>query len=252
MDVTAVIRRLRAEPLSPRVQPTYCVDVGESPMSRTASAPACTAARTSLESAPDMTRAASGEARVRAAACCKDGAGVNDCGGSGVDGLLSVGAQAAVPSSVTVTCQLAVRTEVELRPEAAAEVDDCAGASGAGSGPEQATPGGAYRVSPASAYPNPFAAGCSDSAAAAAEENSGALRFSGGANLGRDGGEAAGVGGAALVAHAAVAVESRKRCSAACSGCLNCVGIKVRAAGAPASCRLCSCESHVRQILRLR
>ena len=209
MEVTAVIRRLRAQPLSPRAQPTYAASA-EAPSSvgRTASAPVAGAHRAhpspglSLDPSPGWALGAPpGAARTAGAR-----AGGNGSGGSDAPGAAPAACGAAPPHASPALANpfaAALPAEPACPPEAAhgarAAGDGCSAGGcvgvGLGSCAEPREPSGGDRGAPAAA-------------AAAAGPAHGVAR-----------GE---------ISSASAAVESGwQPCSEACSGCLNCVGMKV-------------------------
>ena len=204
MDVTSVVRRLRAEPLSPRVQPTYAASAegARSPMGRTASAPVAGAHRgpasptAPSEPSPGWALGArAGMARVAAAHAGGSGGG-SGSGGSDAPGGKPEACVAAPPRA----------PQAFANPFAAAS-SPSEPACSLGAAARNAVAGG----------------GCvSAGSCVAPEAPSGGWPSGGDLRAALAQGACGGAGGASAVGEGA-----RQPCSAACSGCLNCVGIKV-------------------------
>lgn len=240
MDVTAVIRRLRAEPLSPRAEPTYAAGspLADAHMARAASAPASAASAPASAACPAPSPGAGEPAAppaLRAGAAIRNpfdldvaplaplrlggggggpGAGDDDeaahalppqraAGGGGVSCAAGDAARTGAPAATT--------------PHQGSELRPSAGSQGQPSCPAAAAEPDV--VADPKPYPEAYVSGASGPGAEVDRGGAAACGAPGGGG---------GCGGAALVAHAAAGQERRKRCSAACSGCLNCVGIKVR------------------------
>jgi len=243
MDVTAVIRRLRAEPLSPRAHPLYLQEgAGPGRMARAASAPASSTPRGRGAPAPDQAHCSAPHAAL--GSMLVSGRSL-DAGPGGVPGGHSFPA-------------LSAPGEDAAAEDAGGPGDGAAGAgalrpvllSGGGAGGGDAAPAlarahaSAAAAALAASVGNPFAAaadaGGAHDACGAADERGGvaasdlpAVGAGGGCGAARGGSGAHEAGAAQLgaavdVAAAGGAARRSGHCSAACSGCLNCVGIKAR------------------------
>ncbi len=254
MDVTAVIRRLRAEPLSPRVHPLYLQEGGAlGRMARAASAPASSTPRARGSPAPDQAHCSaplaelggmlvSGRSLDAGPGCAPGGhsfpalsapgeAGAAEGAAPPGDGAVDAGAPGDAAADAGV-----------LRPVLPSGA--CAGDSDALAAPVRAHASAAAAALMASCVGNPFAAaadaGGADDAFGAADERGGvavsdplAVAAGGGCGAAGEGSGAHEAGAAQLgaavdVALACGAALRNGHCSAACSGCLNCVGIKAR------------------------
>jgi len=268
MDVTVVIRRLRAEPLSPRVHPLYLQEGGAmGRMARAASAPASSTPRAQGAPAPDQAHCSvplaelggmlvSGRSLDAGPGCAPgrhsfpalsapgeaaavEGAGLPGDGAADADAPGYAAANAGPPG---VGAADAGALGPVLPSGACASDSDALAASLAA--PVRAHASAAAAALMASRIGNPFAAaadaGGADDACGAADERGGVAvsgappRSAGGGGGAGGGGSGAHEAGAAQLSAAvdvAVACGAALRnghCSAACSGCLNCVGIKAR------------------------
>ena len=208
MDVTSVVRRLRAEPLSPRVQPTYAASGDEirSPMGRTASAPVAGALRAPANPAPPLEPnpgwAMGARACVAAAAVAR--AGGSSCGSSSGGFDAPGGKPEACAAAPPRAAQAFANPFAASSPsEPACLLESARGERANGGG---CSAGGSVGVG-----------GC-----AAPEAPSGGMPSRGELRAALAQGACGGQGGASAAGEGA-----RQPCSAACSGCLNCVGIKV-------------------------